>query len=377
MFKLYDFFCGSNTINECWQVLKEVLKGTNIKYGYYINAYEREAAKVMNTKYAVSFAAGRHALYSILKSLGIGEGDEVILQAFTCVVVPNAIMYTGAKPIYVDIDRETFNADVEEILSKITCRTKAIIVQHTFGRQADIEKIKDILFSAFQLNMKHIYIIEDMAHSVGITKLKGDVGFYSSDHTKMISTSTGGMAFTNDGNIWKFINIFGGKQLSYARILQIIFTFIVEVIITYPRIYYWLWPLHKILNKLRIFYFFRDENKKDKPKNYPMRLSNIQSFIGLSQLKKLDKNLEHRSKNTFDGKPLLRKFIIAPSDNIIPKKSCFIVSKLGESVPGVWFNSSIFGAKDLKQVHYEEGSCPNAEWVSERIINFPTHERVK
>ena len=146
MFKLYDFFCGSNTISECWAVVKKSLT-TDIKDGYYIKAYEREAAKVVGAEYAVSFATGRHALYAILKSLGIGEGDEVIVQGFTCCVVPNAVMYTGAKPVYVDIDRETLNANVEEISSKITDKTRAIIVQHTFGRQSDVEKIKELCVS--------------------------------------------------------------------------------------------------------------------------------------------------------------------------------------------------------------------------------------
>jgi len=362
-FYQYDFFCGSNTIDECWMIIKEIFNGTNIVRGNYIEKYEELAAKVMGAKYAYSFVTGRHALYSILKSLDIGEGDEVILQAFTCVVVSNSIIYCGAMPIYCDIDSKTYNMDIKQIESHITKRTKTIIIQHTFGKPADIGQVKRII------GKKNIAIIEDCAHSVGITKLQGDAGFYSSDHTKVISTSTGGMAFTNDDELAVKISNNRRNHLSYFRILQIIFTFIIEVTITHPRIYWLLKPLRHFLDKIRIFYFFRDENKEEKPKNCPLRLSNIQSFIGINQLNNLQANLRHR-KSIVGKEPLLRLSMLKQAISKFNNINKYIVI-------GKWFNSVIFGCKDFDRVKYIKGSCPNAEYISKYIINFPTHQRVQ
>src|SRR3989344_5044040 len=79
-----------------------------------------------------TFNSGRSALYALLQSFDIRTGDEVIVQAFTCVAVPNAVLWSGAKPVYCDID-EGYNIDLTDLERKITTRTKAIIVQHTFG----------------------------------------------------------------------------------------------------------------------------------------------------------------------------------------------------------------------------------------------------
>ena len=87
---------------------------------------------------------GRVALYALLQAMNVGEGDEVILPAFTCVVVPNAILYLKARPVYVDIDPKTYNIDVEKIEAAITPKTKVLISQNTFGFSSNVEKICEI-----------------------------------------------------------------------------------------------------------------------------------------------------------------------------------------------------------------------------------------
>lgn len=96
---------------------------------------------------AISFVSGRGALFIILQALGVNKDDEVIIQSFTCAVVPNAIIARGAKPIYVDINL-SLTMDPDKLEKEIT-KTKAIIVQHTFGIPSDIEKL-----SQLQINMK-------------------------------------------------------------------------------------------------------------------------------------------------------------------------------------------------------------------------------
>src|SRR5438105_15281527 len=90
------------------------------------------------------FWKGRVALYAILEALGVGPGDEVIVPAFTCVVVPNVILYLGARPIYADIDAATYNAEAAGIEPRLSPRTKVILAQNTFGLAPDLDPILEL-----------------------------------------------------------------------------------------------------------------------------------------------------------------------------------------------------------------------------------------
>ena len=117
----------------------------------------------------VHFLRGRIAMCAILKALGIGRGDEVIIQAFTCVAVPCPVLATGAKPVYADID-STFNLDPSSVEERITARTRAIVVQHTFGVPADMDRILRIA------RARGIYVIEDCCHTVASSYRGARVG---------------------------------------------------------------------------------------------------------------------------------------------------------------------------------------------------------
>ncbi|MEK9149797.1 MAG: DegT/DnrJ/EryC1/StrS family aminotransferase, partial [Candidatus Desantisbacteria bacterium] len=166
-----------------------------------IEKYEDTYKRYLGVSYASSFWKGRVALYAILKALGIGEGDEVLVEGFTCVVVPNAVIFAGAKPVYVPPDPKTYNMDISQIESKITSKTKAIIVQHTFGLPSDMDSTLDI---AKRHNLR---VIEDCAPALGAdykgrkVGTFGDAAFFSSQWSKVISTGLGGVAVTNDPEI--------------------------------------------------------------------------------------------------------------------------------------------------------------------------------
>ena len=110
------------------------------------------------------FWKGRVALYAILKAMGIKEGDEIILPAFTCVVAVNPIIYLGARPVYVDVDPKTYNIDVktlERLNVKTLKKAKAILAQNTFGLSSDLDAI-------FEIAKKYnLFVIEDCAHGFG------------------------------------------------------------------------------------------------------------------------------------------------------------------------------------------------------------------
>ena len=162
-----------------------------------IKRLEGEFARQFGGVGAVSFESGRVSLWAILRTLGIGEGDEVVVQAFTCVVVPDAVVWAGAKPVYIDIG-ENYNCDPDAIVGVITPRTRAIVVQHTFGIPAQIDKIMEIA-------RKHrLVVIEDCAHTVGGIYKNGLLGswapisFFSFGQEKAISAVRGGVVVTKD-----------------------------------------------------------------------------------------------------------------------------------------------------------------------------------
>ncbi|HRH23862.1 MAG TPA: DegT/DnrJ/EryC1/StrS family aminotransferase, partial [Candidatus Magasanikbacteria bacterium] len=176
------------------------------KWGQVIRGgeYEAKACRMLRKKFSVYhtylFDSGRSALEISLKTLGIGEGDEVIVQAYTCVVVVNAIKWVGAIPVYVDV-RPDFNIDVEKIKPKITPKTKAIIAQHTFGIPCEIDRIVHIA------RENGLAVIEDAAHVIeGEYKGKklgtyGDIGMFSFGSDKPISCGRGGALITTNDAI--------------------------------------------------------------------------------------------------------------------------------------------------------------------------------
>lgn len=144
------------------------------------------------------FAKGRVALYAILKALDVGPGDEVILPAFTCVAVPNAILYTGARPIYVDIDPLTYTIDTAAAEVAITPQTRAILAQNTFGLSSDLDALGALAARV------DVQIIDDCTHGLGGQyhgRPNGSIApasFFSTQWSKTISTGLGGFAIARD-----------------------------------------------------------------------------------------------------------------------------------------------------------------------------------
>jgi perosamine synthetase len=186
---------------ELYYLQKALESGYVSTVGPMVQEFEQKMVDYLQVKHCIATQNGTAALHISLIALGIGAGDEVILPAITFVATANAVRYVGATPIFVDIDPDTWNIDPAEIEKAITPKTKAIIPVHLYGNPCDMNTIMDIA-------KKHnLYIIEDACESLGATyqgkhtgKI-GDIGCFSFNGNKIITTGGGGMVATNDDEI--------------------------------------------------------------------------------------------------------------------------------------------------------------------------------
>jgi perosamine synthetase len=180
------------------KAILEPLESGWIVQGPKVAQFENLFAEFTGVPYAIATTSCTTALHLSLIAMGIGPGDEVILPSFTFVATANAIEYTGATPVFCDIDLNTFNIDVKEVPKKVTEKTKAIIPVHLFGLSADM---KPILKIAEQHGLR---VIEDAACGLGSyydgrhVGTFGDSGCFSFHPRKAITTGEGGMITAED-----------------------------------------------------------------------------------------------------------------------------------------------------------------------------------
>ncbi len=187
---------------------RQVLDTTHFILGPQGRALEADVAAYCGVKHAIGVASGTDALHLALRAAGIGPGDEVITPAFTFIATAEAISYTGAEPVFVDIDPETFNIDPALIEAAITPRTRAILPVHLFGQPADLEPIA-------ALCRKHgLKLIEDCAQSFGadyggkMTGTFGEAGCFSFFPSKNLGCyGDGGMIVTDDDDLARTIRV--------------------------------------------------------------------------------------------------------------------------------------------------------------------------
>jgi dTDP-4-amino-4,6-dideoxygalactose transaminase len=190
---------GKEEISAVISILKNgALTSSANEGGKNVREFEKLASSFVKAKYAVAVNSGTAALQAALYSLDIKKGDEVIVPSFTFVATANAVVSTGAKPVFVDIIEENYTMDPKDVENKISKRTKAIIPVHLYGNVAFIDRILEI---SKKYNIK---VIEDSAQSLGST-LKGkhtgtfgDLGCYSMYPAKVMTAGEGGFIVTNN-----------------------------------------------------------------------------------------------------------------------------------------------------------------------------------
>lgn len=184
-------------------------------YGKYIPKFECDFAKYCGVKYGISTNNGTTALHVALTALGVSPGDEVIVQTLTNMATVFAVCYTGAKPVAIDIESDTWNIAPRLLESKITSKTKAIIVVHIFGHPVDMTPVMEIA-------RKHkLFVLEDCAQAHGAeyngrrVGSFGDIACFSFYANKIITTGEGGMVITDSEELADKVRSL--HSLSYGR----------------------------------------------------------------------------------------------------------------------------------------------------------------
>lgn len=244
---------------------------------------------------------GRVALYGILQSLGLNKGDEIIIPSFTCVVVPNAIIYLGLKPIYVDINPQTYNIDISKIENTITDKTKVILAQNTFGLSSDMDAIKNIA------DRYNLLVIEDCTHGFGgryKNQLNGtivDAAFFSSQWNKMFSTGIGGFAIIKNPIIRGKMKVFENKLKipSFQDEIMLKTQLIAKQILGYKPVYWQALKLYRFLSEKNIVIGSSSGGEMDSlkmPSEYLKGLGKVQSQKGVQEVNRINENVKHRQR---------------------------------------------------------------------------------
>jgi dTDP-4-amino-4,6-dideoxygalactose transaminase len=359
-----------------------------------IDKYKKAISVILdcNPKDIFLYWKGRVALYAILKAMNIGKGDEVILPAFTCVVVPNAILYLGAVPVYVDIEKKTYNMDISKVDSAITKKTKAIISQNTFGLTSNLESLLDI---AAKFNL---FTIEDCAHGFGgfyKGKPNGaycDAAFFSTQWNKPYSTGVGGILLVNKENLKEKVQALESSKInaSLSEKFSLSILLLLKRLLIHESTYY------RAINVYRYFSrknFVVGSNELIEisnivmPNNYFKNISDIQVSAGLKSLKNLAALNKLRKENArvYNGF-LKRNNKVSISDDLITdhlflkfpllvsdRESFFQLARKANVILGDWFLSPIHPVKrNLTFWKFEANKFPNAVYISEHIVNLPT-----
>ena len=369
-----------------------------------VGSYEKKFAALVGPGRGLSFAAARMGFYILMDELGIGKGDEIILPAFTCGVMANAILRREATPVFTNISEATFGSDPAEIEKKITDRTKMVVAQHTFGIPCDIAPI------ASTCREKGIFLLEDSAialdSSVGNKKVGrwGDAAIFSTEHNKPLNTIIGGFFYSENRDLLEKIRVRsnGIPDLEPIHQENLFRRFLFERKYYTPARYgkgLFLGSIQQRYNSLfakgRMAVFLdRDYCRPGKNKGhgypYPARMPAALAKLGIYELERWDTVKERR-------KGILKKYLAASEDlpvraflpagyfdksyDIIPLRFLFAhpeADRINHAMKGyVHINTRLYTEpiscddNKLDELGYHAGSCTVSEKACSRIINWP------
>ncbi len=322
------------------QAVLEVLNSGQLAQAERVRAFEEAFAAFCGTKHAIATSSGTTALQTAMLAHGVGPGDEVITTPFTFIASANAILFAGARPVFVDIDERTYNINPNCVEAALTPRTKAILAVHLFGHPCDMETIMDIA-------ARHgLIVIEDACQAHGAMVRGRKVGSFGTGcfsfyPTKKITTAEGGMITTDSDEVAdraRLIRNHGQRERYYHEII-----------------------------------------------GYNFRMTEIQAAIGLAQLNKLEQFVARRRANAAYLTQGLKGVIIpveAPGCRHVyhqytirvPNDRDRLVNHLRERgiATGIYYPLPVHQQPAYQRLGYTD-HLPAAETVSQEVLALPVH----
>lgn len=310
--------------------------------GKNVQEFEKLAASFVKSKFAVAVNSGTAALQAALYALDIKKGDEVLLPSFTFVATANSVVSVGAKPVFVDILKENYTIDPDDLRKKITKKSKVIIPVHLYGNVAFMDQIIEIA------NKHYLKIIEDAAQSLGSTfknKHTGtfsDLGCYSLYPAKVVTAGEGGFIVTDNEKLYKKLQMIRNHGMVNGYDTRIV--------------------------------------------GLNLRMPEISAAIVKVQMKKLKKFLNTRRKNA----KILSK-LISDLDVQIPKERkgehvnwyLYTITTKNRNKIMKKLNSSGIGAIAYYSTpvhrtpfYHKKISLPNTDWAASNVLSLPIHPQV-
>lgn len=332
------------------QAVTEVLRSGMLAQGKVVTKFEGALSEYIGIKNAIAVSNGTAALDITLKSLDIRNGDEVIVPAFTFISTANAVLFQSAKPIFADVDMRTFNIDPNDVMERITDKTKAIIGVHLFGHPFEVKELQEICED------HSLYLIEDCAQSIGAgyegmqTGNFGTLGCFSFYATKNMTTGEGGLIATSSDELstrCRLLRNHGESQKYY----------------------------HTVLGS-------------------NCRMTDIQAAIGVVQLKKLDQLNERRIRNAAylnkrlkisglrtpytkkNVKHVYHQYAAVIEENFPLTRDEFMKYLEREGIgSAIHYPLPIHKQPLYQRLGYTDEAvrCPNAVELSGKILSLPTH----
>ena len=339
---------------------------------------------------------GRVALHAILRAMGIGRGDEVIVPGLTCLAVPLPVLSLGATPIYADISTESYNMDLRALPDLVTGKTRAIILQHTYGIPVDVDSV------VRWAHQRGIYVIEDCCHTL-MSKWNGkrvgtmgDAAFYSYEWGKPVILGGGGTALANEVVLQSEIERLYTRAMP-APLVPSLLLWLQEKafqVIMRPSMF---WPSRAVFRLLSFFHLVVPTfSRQEKRASLAHGDTRMPSFL----VKKLGGKLEDLSADARSRRQVAQQYeeglrgfgipsgqedsaqdivylrypLLVRDKNRVLQRARHRLIEVGD-----WFISPIHPLRENEwnRVSYRRGMCPTAEAVSRQVITLPVYRKVR
>ena len=340
----------------------DILNGDYLTTGPTVNKFEKMVCDYVGSKYAVAFSSGTSALHAACFVAGINSGDEVITTPMTFAASANCILYCKGKPVFADINPNTYNIDICEIEKKITNKTKAIIPVHFTGQSVDLDPILDLA------KKYNLIVIEDAAHALG-TKYKGryigsisDMTMFSFHPVKTVTTAEGGMITTNSKEIYEKLLLFRTHGITRNKDFM--------------------------TNKNEGPWYYEQIDL-----GYNYRITDLQCALGISQMNKLDSFIKRRKElvrmynehlSSIEGIILQKEedfsdtsrhlyIIRLELDKFKVGRKQIFEALLAENIGVNVHYLPVYLHPYYQKLGYKKGTCPNAESLYDSMITLPLY----